>query len=104
MHCSLAYLYFCSLSDKVSSLANFSKFGMLAQGNVRHRGNNHASPSPCLSQQAGYRSLCKMDVWYKAYPALSFSFISVMPSLDTSLLKTRIPITMLTCQREEAQD
>lgn len=42
-----------------------------------------------------------MDVWYKAYPALSFSFISVMPSLDTSLLKTRIPITMLTCRREK---
>ena len=33
----------------------------------------------------------------RAYPALSFSFTSVMPSLDTSLLKTRIPMTMFTC-------
>lgn len=44
-----------------------------------------------------------MDVWCKAYPALSFSFISVIPSLDTSLLKTRIPITMLTCRREKTE-
>lgn len=32
-----------------------------------------------------------------SYPALSFSFLSVMPSLDTSLLNTRIPMTMFTC-------
>lgn len=44
-----------------------------------------------------------MDVWYEAYPALSFSFISVMPSLDTSLLKTRIPITMLTWKRKNTE-
>lgn len=35
----------------------------------------------------------------KAYPARSFSFLSVIPSLDTSLLKTRMPITMFTCQK-----
>lgn len=33
----------------------------------------------------------------KTYPALSFSFTSVMPSLDTSLLKTRIPMNIFTC-------
>ena len=71
--------------------------------NFKEEAKNCDSLTP-TSSQAGYRSLCKMDVWYKAYPALSFSVISVMPSLDTSLLKTRIPITMLTCQREEAQD
>lgn len=32
----------------------------------------------------------------QTYPALSFSFTSVMPSLETSLLKTRIPMTMFT--------
>lgn len=32
-------------------------------------------------------------------PARSFSLTSVMPSLDTSLLKTRIPITMFTCSK-----
>jgi hypothetical protein len=36
----------------------------------------------------------------RAYPARSFSFLSVMPSLDTSLLNTRIPITMFTCRAE----
>lgn len=36
----------------------------------------------------------------KAYPARSFSFTSVMPSLDTSLLKTRIPMIMFTCGRQ----
>lgn len=35
-----------------------------------------------------------------SYPARSFSFLSVMPSLDTSLLNTRIPMTMFTCQAE----
>lgn len=48
-------------------------------------------------------SAALMDAWYEAYPALSFSFISVMPSLDTSLLKTRIPITMLTWRRENTK-
>lgn len=33
-------------------------------------------------------------------PARSFSLTSVMPSLDTSLLKTRMPITMFTCSKE----
>lgn len=33
----------------------------------------------------------------KTYPARSFSFTSVIPSLETSLLKTRIPMTMFTC-------
>lgn len=33
-----------------------------------------------------------------SYPARCFSFLSSMPSLDTSLLNTKIPITMLTCQ------
>lgn len=37
----------------------------------------------------------------KTYPALSFSFTSVMPSLDTSLLKTRIPMTIFTYLKEE---
>lgn len=32
-----------------------------------------------------------------AYPALCFSFLSRIPSLETSLLNTRMPITMLTC-------
>lgn len=36
----------------------------------------------------------------KAYPARSFSFLSVIPSLDTSLLKTRMPITMFTCWKK----
>lgn len=31
------------------------------------------------------------------YPALCFSFLSRIPSLETSLLNTRMPITMLTC-------
>lgn len=35
-----------------------------------------------------------------SYPARSFSFLSVMPSLDTSLLNTRIPMAMFTCQAE----
>lgn len=35
-----------------------------------------------------------------SYPARCFSFLSSMPSLDTSLLNTKIPITMLTCQKE----
>lgn len=39
----------------------------------------------------------------KTYPALSFSLTSVMPSLDTSLLKTRIPMTMFTCLQENTQ-
>lgn len=30
------------------------------------------------------------------YPALCFSFLSNMPSLETSLLNTRMPITILT--------
>ena len=34
----------------------------------------------------------------RSYPARSFSFLSVMPSLDTSLLNTRIPMTMFTCR------
>ena len=34
----------------------------------------------------------------QSYPARSFSFLSVMPSLDTSLLNTRIPMTMFTCR------
>lgn len=38
-----------------------------------------------------------MEKINKTYPALSFSFTSVIPSLDTSLLKTRIPMTMFTC-------
>lgn len=37
----------------------------------------------------------------KTYPALSFSFTSVMPSLDTSLLKTRIPMNIFTCVQEK---
>lgn len=32
-----------------------------------------------------------------SYPARSFSFLSVMPSLDTSLLNTRMPMAMFTC-------
>lgn len=40
----------------------------------------------------------------KTYPALSFSFTSVMPSLDTSLLKTRIPMTMFTCLQEKKKN
>lgn len=32
-----------------------------------------------------------------SYPARCFSFLSRIPSLDTSLLNTKIPITMLTC-------
>lgn len=36
-----------------------------------------------------------------SYPARCFSFLSRMPSLDTSLLNTRIPITMFTCRQEE---
>lgn len=50
--------------------------------------------------RAGLRSANEMNEYCEAYPALSLSFISVMPSLDTSLLKTRIPITMLTWWRE----
>lgn len=38
----------------------------------------------------------RREVIHKTYPALSFSFTSVMPSLETSLLKTRIPMTMFT--------
>lgn len=60
-------------------------------------------PAPTPVQPSAYWPLCTMDVWCKAYPALSFSFISVIPSLDTSLLKTRIPITMLTCRREKTE-
>lgn len=37
----------------------------------------------------------------KTYPALSFSFTSVMPSLDTSLLKTRIPMNIFTYVQEK---
>lgn len=36
-----------------------------------------------------------------SYPARCFSFLSRMPSLDTSLLNTRMPITMFTCRQEE---
>lgn len=43
---------------------------------------------------------CKVKI-NKTYPALSFSFTSVMPSLDTSLLKTRIPMTIFTCLQEK---
>ena len=57
-------------------------------------------PRPRPVQPPGYWSVCRMGVSCEPYPALSFSFISVIPSLDTSLLKTRIPITMLTCRRE----
>lgn len=39
-----------------------------------------------------------------SYPARCFSFLSRMPSLDTSLLNTRIPITMFTCRQEEEED
>lgn len=35
-----------------------------------------------------------------AYPALCLSFLSRIPSLETSLLNTKMPITMLTCQTE----
>lgn len=34
------------------------------------------------------------------YPALCFLDLSEMPSLDMSLLKTTIPISMLTCGKE----
>lgn len=40
----------------------------------------------------------------KTYPALSFSFTSVMPSLETSLLKTRIPMTMFTCLHKKGRN
>lgn len=36
----------------------------------------------------------------RSYPARSFSFLSVMPSLDTSLLNTRMPMAMFTCRAE----
>lgn len=49
----------------------------------------------CIGTDEGDK--CNTGKINKTYPALSFSFTSVMPSLDTSLLKTRIPMTMLTC-------
>lgn len=39
-----------------------------------------------------------------AYPALCLSFLSRIPSLETSLLNTKMPITMLTCQTETKVD
>lgn len=36
-----------------------------------------------------------------SYPARCFSFLSSIPSLDTSLLNTRIPITMFTCRQRK---
>lgn len=62
---------------------------------------------PCLRSPAAWRgrgggagSRTRGGAWPRlspSYPARSFSFLSVMPSLDTSLLNTRMPITMFTC-------
>lgn len=39
-----------------------------------------------------------------SYPARCFSFLSSIPSLDTSLLNTKMPITMLTCHEKGEQE
>lgn len=64
---------------------------------------NRLDATDCLRHQTHHYYLCN-NMIHKTYPALSFSFTSVMPSLETSLLKTRIPITIFTCSWDKMEN
>lgn len=79
-----------------ASFSNWRKTGLHL-----HSHNKNQSTVICLQEVKKKSGGTNKDVL--SYPARCFNFLSRIPSLDTSLLNTSIPITMLTCQQEKQE-